>query len=479
MASETRRPRLIRAAQSCADELGLTSFYHTPPDVKILCLLRLTRMFGYGALTLVLATFLRELQVSRTAIGFFMTLTLAGDVMISFVLALFADSIGRRAVLCFGSSLMIVSGVTFALSENYWVLLIGAILGILSPNGGETGPFRAIEESTVAHLTNTRRRSDIYAWYNVSGTIGSAFGMIICGWVTQYLHAVLGWPLVESYRVMFYGYASIGALKILLVSRLSRAVEWDTEGREVTSPLLSSNGTETTPLLRENVSRTSANSSSTGPGNGLALPSISRESIKVMSVLCLLFALDAFATGLSPLTWVTFFFRTRYGLDEGTLGSLFFTTRTMAAVSMILASSLAKRLGNVKTMVFTHLPSAVFLALIPIPDDVHLSVVFLVLRSCLQSMSIAPRSAFIAAMVLPEERTAVMGMVNVVRTTSQSLGPLVTGFLADHDLFWTSFVCAGSLRASYDIGLLVLFKNREHDRSKGETEEDGNEEPRP
>lgn len=117
-------------------------------------------------------------------------------------------------------------------------------------------------------------------------------------------------------------------------------------------------------------------------------------------------------------------------------------------------------------MVFTHLPSALFLALIPIPSDVHLSITFLLLRSCLQSMSIAPRSAFIAAMVLPEERTALMGMVNVVRTTSQTLGPLVTGVLAERDLFWISFVCAGSLRACYDIGLLILFKNRENERAK-------------
>jgi MFS family permease len=135
---------------------------------------------------------------------------------------------------------------------------------------------------------------------------------------------------------------------------------------------------------------------------------------------------------------------------------------------MLLASSLAKRFGNVNTMVFTHLPSAIFLALIPIPKEVHLALTFLFLRSCTQSMDTAPRSAFLAAIVLPAERTAIMGLVNVVKTTAQSLGPLITGLLVDRGLFWVSFVTAGALKASYDLGMLALFKN--HEREKAERE---------
>lgn len=119
-------------------------------------------------------------------------------------------------------------------------------------------------------------------------------------------------------------------------------------------------------------------------------------------------------------------------------------------------------------MVFTHLPSAIFLALIPIPNEVHFSLLFLILRSCTQSMDVAPRSAFMAAIVLPQERTAIMGLVNVVKTTAQSLGPFITGVLADSNLFWVSFVCAGSLKACYDLGMLALFKN--HEREKAERE---------
>jgi MFS family permease len=108
-------------------------------------------------------------------------------------------------------------------------------------------------------------------------------------------------------------------------------------------------------------------------------------------------------------------------------------------------------------MVFTHLPSAIALALIPIPDNVHFAMLFLVLRSCTQSMDVAPRSAFLAAVVLPNERTAVMGTINLVKTLASSVGPLITGVLADRGLFWISFVAAGSLKATYDLGLLAVF----------------------
>lgn len=110
-------------------------------------------------------------------------------------------------------------------------------------------------------------------------------------------------------------------------------------------------------------------------------------------------------------------------------------------------------------MVFTHLPSAMFLALIPAPSSLPLSLLFLILRACTQSMDVAPRSAFLAAVLLPNERTAVMGTINVVKTAAQSLGPLITGVLAGKGLFWVSFVLAGLLKASYDLGLLAVFKN--------------------
>lgn len=317
----------------------------------------------------------------------------------------------------------------------------------------------------VAHLTASSHRSDIYAWYNLIATAGVAFGMMTCGWTIHHFTTDLKWEIVDAYRFVFMGYAAMGLLKLAVILFLSKEVEID-EPEPISSPVEPSS--EVTPLLGE--STPSADEPAPTKRRGLAslLPQISHESRGIMFSLCLLFALDSFASGLAPLSWVTYFFRSRYDLSEGALGSVFFTTSIIAAGSMLIASSLAKRFGNVNTMVFTHLPSAVFLALIPVPNDVHWSLLFLILRSCTQSMDGPPRSAFLAAIVLPGERTAIMGLVNVVKSTAQSLSPTLTGLLADKKLFWVAFVCAGTLKAAYDLGMLALFKNHERERAERE-----------
>lgn len=120
-------------------------------------------------------------------------------------------------------------------------------------------------------------------------------------------------------------------------------------------------------------------------------------------------------------------------------------------------------------MVFTHLPSSIFLSLIPAFPDVRLSLLFLWLRASSQSMDVAPRAAFLAAVIKPSERTAIMGVINVVKTTGASLGPFLTGTLADHGLFWVTFVTAGCLKATYDLGMLAVFQN--HEQHAAEREE--------
>lgn len=121
------------AVHKVLEELGLVSLYQSTKDIKILCVQRFIRLFAYGASTLVLVAFLRELGISTTRVGLFMTLTLSGDIVVSFLLALFADGVGRRAVLALGAILMTASGIVFATSSNYWVLLAAAILGVISP----------------------------------------------------------------------------------------------------------------------------------------------------------------------------------------------------------------------------------------------------------------------------------------------------------------------------------------------------------
>ncbi|KAI8635578.1 MFS general substrate transporter [Xylariaceae sp. FL1651] len=469
-APTARKPSSV--AQRVLSELGLVSLWRSSRDVKLLCAQRFARMLGYGVSTLILVAYLDALGVRKTEIGLFMTLTLAGDIGISFVLTLFADALGRRATLALGAALMVGSGVVFALSGMYWVLLLAAVVGVISPNGNEIGPFRAIEESIVAQLTVPENRSDLYAWYSLFGLAGAAFGLMTCGWILQYFTEVLDWDLLYSYRMIYVIYAVIGLFKLTLTLFLSHSVESEKKQRQriaaqrrndETAPLLNGGADEIQDAILEAIPVAK-------PSKGLRalLPDISKDSVSVVTILCFLFALDSFGAGLTPLSWITYYFQWRFGIEKGKLGSIFFVTQILAATSMIVASSIAKRLGNVKTMVLTHLPSQIFRALIGVTDDVRAALFFCVINASTASMDTAPRSAFLATIILPEERTAVMGTLNVVKTTASSLGPIITGVLVEHNLYWVSFVASGSLKALYDVGILIFFKNREKEREKAE-----------
>lgn len=146
---------------------------------------------------------------------------------------------------------------------------------------------------------------------------------------------------------------------------------------------------------------------------------------------------------------------------------------------MLVASSLAKRIGNVKTMVFTHLPSSIFLALIPVPSSLPLALVFFILRASTASMDGAPRSAFVAAVIRPNERTSMIGLMNVVKTSAQALGPFITGVLANHQLFWVAFLLAGTLKATYDLGLLAIFAGHKTIEERDEEARQAEERERP
>ncbi|KAK5736797.1 hypothetical protein LTR17_007122 [Elasticomyces elasticus] len=448
-----------------ANELGLVTLSACSKDVYLLLLTRFVRMFAYGGSTLILALYFAALGHSDKKIGLFMTLTLVGDVAISLALTAVADSLGRRRILILGALLMTFSGIVFATVSNYWILLLAAVVGVISPSGNEIGPFRAIEESTIAHLSEASRRSDVFAWYVVFGTLGTASGALTCGWTTQALQTG-GWSEMSSFRAVFWVYAVVGLLKAGASMYLSSACEVN---RPATAPQESSTELdEHEAFLAED-----DNAAPTAPAPPPDKPSIgwfgarlSPRSRATLLRLCLLFFLDSLASGMVPNSLVAFFMTRKFGVSEGKLGTILAAAAFVSSIGNVLASSVAKRIGLVRTMVFTHLPSAIFLALFPLPTSLVVATTLLVLRASLASMDQAPRSAFLSAVVLPGERTAVMGIVNTVKTTSQSSGPLITGTLAGTDQFWIAFVVAGALKASYDVGMLSMFINH---RVEGES----------
>ncbi|KAI6380929.1 hypothetical protein MCOR25_001454 [Pyricularia grisea] len=464
MPNETGRESRRGCLAAVADELGVATIYRSSSNVKLLILQRAVRLMAYGASTLPLIPHLRALGHPESLIGLFLSLTLVGDVLLSLLLTAVADGLGRRAVLGIGSIMMTASGIVFATSSNYWILLVAAVFGVISPGGNEIGPFRAVEESIVAQLTTPADRSDVYAWYSLMGTAGAATGIITCGWTVQSLQRNRGWSETKAFQVIFLAYAAFGVLKLVLTLCLNADVE--PEVAKTSPRAVAASEGERRPLLAGNEAGANGQAQDASAAEAKAkgrwslLPQIRKEGRLVILNLCLLFMLDAFASSLVSLSWISYYFKSTYNMELGALGSVFFTTNIIAAISMLGASSLAKRFGNVNTMVFTHLPSSIFLALIPVPS-LQLSLAVLFLRHCTASMDAGPRSAFLAAVIRPSERTAVMGLINTLKTVAQSVGPSATGLLAGSGHFWVAFVVAGSLKATYDLGLLAVFKNHE------------------
>ena len=288
-AIETEHPSTTtRISLRLLDEIGLVSLYRCPLDTKLLCLQRLIRFFGFGGSTLILAQYLSELGNTDNRIGLFMTLTLVGDVVISFLLTLTADGIGRKLVLVLGSLMMTLSGVAFALSDNFYVLLLAAIVGVISPSGNEVGPFRAVEESILAHITPAENRTDIFAWYALTSYAGAAVGTISCGWIMHALEAK-GYDRLGAFRVIFYVYAASGFVKLLFSLLLSKKVDKDEEttpaddADAVTAPLLSGDVVTEQPQEQKKS----------------LFPSISKEGRVILVELCILMGVDALASGIA------------------------------------------------------------------------------------------------------------------------------------------------------------------------------------
>ncbi|TPX18573.1 uncharacterized protein E0L32_002430 [Thyridium curvatum] len=454
-------------------EIGISAITGSCRDTKLLCAQRMVRLFAYGASFLILVQFLSSLDIPDDRIGLFMTLTLLGDVAISFVLTAITDAVGRRKILAIGSFLMIVSGVVFFIADNYWILLFVSVLGVISPSGNEIGPFRAVEESVLAQLTRKEHRSDIFAWYTLLGNAGAALGTLTSGWLVQVLTRTKSWENIRAYRAVFLLYAVLGLVKLTLTLALSPEVEasrWASvkggdDDQEAERGLLADgaaqqDGTQDMGTLTQPETPTKRGSA-VGKQIRSLLPEISPESRSILWRLLLLFSVDSFASGMAAPSWLTYFFTKVHSLQPSTLGTLFLVTNILATVSNLAALPLARKIGPLKTMVFTHLPSSLCLAAIPLPPasagGTWAAMGLLALRATTNSMDQAPRQAFLSAAVLPAERTAVLGVVNIVKTLAQAGGIGSTGILAKASLWIAVLGGAGLLKGLYDLMMLWMF----------------------
>jgi MFS family permease len=386
-------------------------------DIPLLFTTRIIRMFGYGFLSVVLALYLAQRGLSEGEIGLLLTLTLAGDAAITLWLTTSADRMGRRRMLIFGAGLMIMAGVVFSLTGNYFLLVVTAIIGVISPSGNEIGPFLSIEQAALSQLLPDEKRTQTFAWYNLVGSFATATGALVGGGLAQLLQGA-GYTPLNSYRAVLLGYTLIGVVLADLFLLLSQAVE---------APTLE----EAIPIKRR-----------------LGL----HRSRGVVLRLSSLFAIDAFAGGLVVQSMVAYWFNLKFGVQPAVLGSIFFGANILAGVSALSAAWIAKRIGLINTMVYTHIPSNILLILVPLMPTLPLAIAALLLRFSISQMDVPTRQSYTMAVVSPDERSAAMGVTSIARSVGATLSPAITGqLLSVSSLIGAPFIIAGGLKIIYDL----------------------------
>ncbi len=381
-------------------------------------------MFAYGLLAVILALYLAQLGLSDAEIGLLLTLTLLGDTIISLWITTRADRQGRRRMLLIGAALMVFAGIVFAATRNFFMLLVAATAGVISPSGGEVGPFLAIEQSALAQNLASEKRTQVFAWYQLAGSLATALGSLTGGTLTQILQNGGETPLA-SYRIGILVYAALGCMLAAMFGFLSPRIE---------------------VALNK---RTESHINLLGLG----------QSSAIVLKLAALFSVDAFAGGFVVQAIVAYWFHVRYGVSPGVLGAIFFGANIFAGISALSAAWIARKIGLLNTMVFTHVPSNVLLILVPLMPNLPLAITMLLLRFSISQMDVPTRQSYTLAVVSPEERSSAAGVTGIARTLGASLAPVFSApLISIPALAGTPFIAAGILKLFYDLSLYRSFK---------------------
>jgi MFS family permease len=402
-------------------------------DTTLIIAARGVRAFAYGLLAVLLGVALSQRGLSPVGIGAIITVSLVGDFFSTYLIGLQADRWGRRRTLAVLAGLMALTGVIFALLSAYPLLLIAAFFGTLGASASETAPFLPIEQAIVPQIVPAERRTAVFAQYNVVASFAGALGALAAGLPDLLTHIGIG--LGSGIRLVFALYVFAALLAAVLAMRLSPAVE-------------------------------AAPDSTLGAGGGghsrsrpRLVPAMGRSRAIVLR-LAALFSVDSLAGGLVVQSLVALYIHLRFGVPLGPLGVLFFAANMLSALSFLAAVPLARRFGLLNTMVFTHLPSNVLLALVAVMPTFPLAAGVLLLRQLLSQMDVPTRQAYTMALVASDERTAAASVTSLARSAGSAASPVISGALLQGT--WLTlglpFVIAGVLKSAYDLSLWRIFR---------------------
>ena len=375
------------------------------------------RAFGDGYVSLLLPVYLLELGMSPLAVGAIASVTLVGSGVAALAVGLHAYRFRLRDLLLAATGLMAATGLGFAFVTDLWPLLLIAFVGTLNPSSGDVSVFLPLEHAALSRAVPDRDRTETFARYSLVGSLVAAVGALAAG-VPAWAAREWGIGAREAMQAMFVLYAVLAGAAALAYRGLPRSL--GAQAARANAPLTQSKGR--------------------------------------VYALAGLFSLDAFAGGFLVQSMMALWLYQRHGVEPGEAGVIFFFTSLLSAVSFLIAVRIARRVGLVNTMVFTHIPANVCLVAIPFVDSLAVVVVLLLVRGLLSQMDVPTRSSYVMAIVLPEERPAAASITTVPRSLASAAGPSIAGYMLALSPFGWPLVAAGAIKIAYDLLLLAAFR---------------------
>src|SRR5574341_354088 len=389
-------------------------------DGKLLLAANISRMFGFGFVSIILAIYLKSAGYDALFTGIIITATLVSSSFFTFFASLYADRIGRRKILMLFSGLMVIAGLIFALTTDYYLLLVAALIGLINATGVNFGPFISIEQAILPQTSSDKKRNYTFALYQTTGTFAMAGGTLFAK-IPEILQQQYDFDTISSFKPLFFVYMLIGLATITIyysLSKLSEVQSDDNRKKIVLSP----------------------------------------ETKSIVKRLSILFGMDSFAGGFVIPTWVAFWFFTKFDAPLGEVSEIMFYAIMLTAVSYLVAAKLAGRIGLVNTMVFTHIPSNILLIVLAIAPTLQIAIIVYLIRMSLSQMDVPTRQSYVVAIVRPEERTAVAGITNLSRNIPFSVSPTLVGYSFQFVSLAFPFFFAGALKTAYDLLLYKSFR---------------------
>ena len=372
---------------------------------------RALRSFGDGYVAVLLPAYLLALGLGEVEVGVISTVTLLGSAVATLSVGALGVRFAQRRLLGAAAFLMMATGVGFAGFSSFWPLLVIAFFGTLNPTGGDVSLFLPLEHARLAAYSSEQSRTALFARYSLAGYFFGALGALAAG-----APDLLGIDRLGTMRAMFVFYAVLGVL-VWLLYRKEPAQPGEARGH---APL--------------------------------------RESRGIVLKLAGLFSVDAFAGGLVVHSLLALWLFERFGMSLAAVGTFFFWTGLLSAASQLAAAAIAQRIGLLNTMVFTHIPSSVFLIAAALSPTLGMALTFLVLRSALSQMDVPTRSAYVMAVVTPAERPAAASFTSVPRSLAAAAGPALAGLMFSAGALAAPLIACGVLKIGYDLALLVAFR---------------------